>query len=86
MKSLVGAKDAYHVEEVPWVIHFKPRYALHGAFWHDAFGHPVSHGCVNLAPRDARFVFDRVLPVLPPGFESVAVPKGAPGTTIRIRE
>lgn len=86
MKSLVGADDPYHVEEVPWVIHFKPRYALHGAFWHDAFGHPVSHGCVNLAPRDARFVFDRVAPVLPAGAVSAKLEEGAQGTPVRIRE
>ncbi|MES2643697.1 MAG: L,D-transpeptidase [Myxococcota bacterium] len=85
MKSLEGAKDPYHVEEVPWVMHFKPRYALHGAFWHWGFGHTASHGCINLSPIDARYIFDHVTPALPDGFTTIR--KGAePGTLVRIRE
>jgi len=76
--------DRYHVEEVPFVMHFWPRYALHGAFWHDGFGAPRSHGCVNLAPRDARVIFDATRPALPPGWHEVRESPDEPGTLLRI--
>jgi lipoprotein-anchoring transpeptidase ErfK/SrfK len=40
-------------------------YALHGAYWHDAFGTPRSHGCTNLAPADARWLFYWTDPQVP---------------------
>ena len=49
----VDEKDGvppYSFEEVPWVQYFHKEVALHGAYWHQRFGHPVSHGCVNLSP------------------------------------
>lgn len=85
MDSSPRSADAYHVEEVPWVMHFKPRYALHGTFWHWAFGHRASHGCINLAPRDARTVFEQVHPVLPDGWHDVVARPEDPGTVVRIR-
>jgi lipoprotein-anchoring transpeptidase ErfK/SrfK len=47
----------YFFEEVPWVQYFFKEVAIHGAYWHQRFGHAVSHGCVNLAPADAQRVF-----------------------------
>ncbi len=85
MASLPGAAEPYHVERVPWVVHFRPRYALHGVFWHWGFGNRASHGCVNLSPRDARTVFDAVAPRLPEGWHSVYAAPDAPGTTLRVR-
>ena len=58
----------YMVEHVPWVLLFQGHNALHGAYWHDRFGNRKSHGCVNLAPRDARWVFEWVAPTLPLGW------------------
>ncbi|NVB43182.1 L,D-transpeptidase [Pseudenhygromyxa sp. WMMC2535] len=58
----------YMVQGVPWVLLFQGHNALHGAYWHDRFGVPKSHGCVNLAPYDARWVFDWVGPTLPRGW------------------
>ena len=54
MKGLNG-EDPYSVATVPWTQFFSPEkgLALHTAYWHDQFGHVRSHGCVNLAPRDA---------------------------------
>ena len=60
--------NAYLVEGVPWVLLFQGHNALHGAYWHNRFGNRKSHGCVNLAPLDARFVFDWVGPMLPYGW------------------
>jgi lipoprotein-anchoring transpeptidase ErfK/SrfK len=48
----------YCTEDVPWVVYFAPDIAFHGAYWHNNFGNPMSHGCVNLPVDTARFVYD----------------------------
>ena len=50
--------DYYSLEAVPWVMYFDGQRALHGEYWHDRLGFKRSHGCVNLAPLDARWLFD----------------------------
>jgi hypothetical protein len=84
MQSRPGADDWYRVEDVPWTIAFKSRYALHGAYWHWGFGWPASHGCVNLAPRDAAWLFANLAPAVPAGWRSISSTAGE-GTVIRIR-
>jgi len=84
MASRADAEDPYHVEEVPFVMHFWPRYALHVAFWHDGFGTPRSHGCVNLTPHDARVIAAATRPALPPGWHTVFESPDEPGTSLRI--
>ena len=77
----------WRVEEVPHVIYFKDHFALHGAWWHDEFGRPKSHGCVNLAPSDARFLFGWLDPVIPEGWYGVtSYFPGLKGTVIEIRK
>jgi lipoprotein-anchoring transpeptidase ErfK/SrfK len=49
--------DFYRLEDVPWTMYFDKARALHGAYWHNRFGYPVSHGCVNLSPGDANWLF-----------------------------
>ncbi len=60
-RKMVGGSAAtggyYYLEEVPWTCYFYSGYALHAAYWHDAFGRPRSHGCVNLSPYDAWWIF-----------------------------
>lgn len=51
------ADHEFELRDVPWVMYFNSGYALHAAYWHDDFGHARSHGCVNLSPIDARYVF-----------------------------
>jgi lipoprotein-anchoring transpeptidase ErfK/SrfK len=46
-----GEKGHYIVEDVPYAQYFYEDYALHGAWWHNGFGHPASHGCVNLSTK-----------------------------------
>lgn len=46
-----GEPGHYVVENVPYAQYFHKDYALHGAWWHNGFGRPASHGCVNLATR-----------------------------------
>ena len=84
--SLDGAKDAYFMERVPYVMHYYPRYAIHSVFWHDEFGIPASHGCLNLSVKDAKVVFDMVTPDLPDGWRYVKQSKKHVGTTLRVRK
>ena len=86
MKSRDDAEEPYHVEKVPWVMHFKHRYALHGVFWHWGFGHPASHGCVNLAPRDARYLFERIGPPMGKGWHTAYATPEDPGTHLRVHD
>jgi hypothetical protein len=65
------ADEEFELRDVPWVMYFKGGYALHGAYWHDEFGRARSHGCVNLAPIDARFVFQWASPQVPEHWHSV---------------
>lgn len=58
----------YEVEEVPWTMYYWESYALHGAYWHDDFGKVRSHGCTNLSPSDARWLFEWTSPELPAGW------------------
>jgi hypothetical protein len=50
--------DFYYLEDVPWVLYYDDDRALHGAYWHNNFGWQQSHGCVNLSPADANWLFD----------------------------
>jgi lipoprotein-anchoring transpeptidase ErfK/SrfK len=47
-----GQPGFYEVKDVPYTQFFHKDYAFHGAFWHNNFGHPASHGCVNMATKD----------------------------------
>ena len=50
--------EAYNLPGVPWVMYFAGANAIHGAYWHHNFGHPMSHGCVNLTIDDAHWFYD----------------------------
>ncbi|MBI5452524.1 L,D-transpeptidase [Candidatus Gottesmanbacteria bacterium] len=49
--------DAYDLPNVPYVMYFFHDFGLHGAYWHDNFGHTMSHGCVNMRQIDAKALF-----------------------------
>ncbi len=66
MSGRDGYPDYYYLEDVPWTMYFHKTFALHGAYWHDRFGFPHSHGCVNLAPVDAKWLFDWTAPAAGP--------------------
>jgi hypothetical protein len=86
MDDTESATEAYSIEDVPWTMYFEGSYALHGAFWHDSFGHVRSHGCVNLAPADARWIFQWTAPTLPPGWHGVIATARRPGTAVHVTE
>jgi hypothetical protein len=50
--------DAYYLEDVPWTMYYDEARALHGAYWHNGFGSPRSHGCVNMSVGDSRWLYD----------------------------
>jgi hypothetical protein len=50
--------DYYYLEDVPWSLYYDKARAIHGAYWHNGFGYPRSHGCVNLAPADAQWIYN----------------------------
>lgn len=84
MDDLTSEEDAYSIEDVPWTMYFFGNYALHGAFWHDTFGRVRSHGCVNLAPSDARWLFQWSTPTLPQSWHGAFATRGTPGTWVYI--
>ncbi len=57
--------DEFDLRDVPYVQYFSEGFAFHAAYWHDAFGSPHSHGCVNLSPSDARWLFHWTDPPVP---------------------
>lgn len=48
----------YYLRDVPYTMYFYKGYGLHGTYWHSNFGHPMSHGCVNLPTEEAKWLFD----------------------------
>jgi hypothetical protein len=50
--------DFYYLEDVPWTMYYDQARALHTAYWRTFFGYPQSHGCVNLSPGDAKWLFE----------------------------
>lgn len=57
MSGGAGA-DAYFLPNVPYVMYFHGSYGLHGTYWHNNFGQPMSHGCVNLPTPAAEWLFN----------------------------
>ncbi|MEZ4314901.1 MAG: L,D-transpeptidase, partial [Polyangiaceae bacterium] len=74
--------EEFELRDVPYVQYFENGYALHGAYWHDGFGRPKSHGCINLAPEDARRLFHWTEPQVPHGWHGAA--RSLTGTVVFI--
>ncbi len=49
--------EDYNVPDVPHVMYYSGNYAIHGAYWHRSFGIPISHGCTNVAPDHAAWLY-----------------------------
>ncbi|MFP3854922.1 MAG: L,D-transpeptidase [Anaerolineales bacterium] len=50
--------DYYYLQDVPWVLYYDQARAIHGAYWHNGYGYPRSHGCVNLSLTDSHWFFN----------------------------
>jgi len=65
---LSGNPEDYELPGVPWTCFFEQTgVAFHGTYWHQDFGTPRSHGCVNMRTSEAKWLFRWVLPVSEPG-------------------
>jgi lipoprotein-anchoring transpeptidase ErfK/SrfK len=73
----------YDLPGVPWVTFFTGSgHSFHGTYWHNDYGSPRSHGCINLTPEDARFIYLWTHPVVPPNVRYLHLP--GDGTSVEI--
>lgn len=79
----------YNLPNVPYTMYFAnssvPKwrgYGIHGAYWHNNFGHPMSHGCINMKPEEAGILYAWANPQS--GENSITVDAAHPGTPITI--
>jgi lipoprotein-anchoring transpeptidase ErfK/SrfK len=82
-----GSKELgtyYDLPNVPDDLFFYQGYGLHGAYWHNNFGHPMSHGCVNEPLANAHQIFEWAGPNLPDGQNAVKATPDNPGTRVYI--
>lgn len=76
----------YYLPNVPYVMYFHNGFGLHGTYWHNNFGTPMSHGCVNLATTDAEKLYWWSDPQVVPGQTTTYPTKDNPGTRVVIHE
>jgi hypothetical protein len=74
--------DFYDLPNVEYTMYFYHDFALHGAYWHNNFGHPMSHGCVNMRTEDAHALYDWADP--PTIGYSTPATAAHPGTQVTI--
>lgn len=74
----------YYLPNVPFIMYFHKGYGIHGAYWHNNFGHPMSHGCVNMKIPDAEQLFYWADPPIRADQGTVRPSKENPGTRIVI--
>lgn len=82
-----GSKELntyYYLPNVPNNMFFYQGYAIHGAYWHNNFGKPMSHGCVNAPLAQAAQLFEWTGPVLPPGTNALRASVDNPGTRVYV--
>ena len=61
------ASNGFDLPGVPWVLYItEGGISFHGTYWHNDYGHPHSHGCINLAPQAAKWLFRWTRPTVPP--------------------
>ena len=58
IRSQTMTGPGYNLPNVEWVQYFFQAYAIHGTYWHNNFGRPMSHGCVNLPNSEAQWFWD----------------------------
>ena len=73
----------YDLPGVPWVTFFTGEgHSFHGTYWHNDYGSPRSHGCINLLPQEAKWIYLWTNPVVPPDTHYLHLP--GQGTAIEI--
>lgn len=88
-----SGRNYYYLPNVPYVMFFENSqvpgwrgYGLHGTYWHNDFGKPKSHGCVNLPTPIAERLYYWTLPFVPEGKNVVRATRENPGTRIIIHD
>jgi LysM repeat protein len=56
--STTMSGPGYYLPNVPYTMYFYRGYGIHGTYWHSNFGHPMSHGCINLPTSEAQWLFN----------------------------
>jgi lipoprotein-anchoring transpeptidase ErfK/SrfK len=56
--STLMTGPGYYLPNVPYTMYFYEGYGIHGTYWHNNFGHPMSHGCINMRTSDAEWMFN----------------------------
>jgi lipoprotein-anchoring transpeptidase ErfK/SrfK len=60
------ASNGYDLPGVPWICYINEKgVAFHGTYWHNDYGRPRSHGCINLTPTSAKWIYRWTMPVVP---------------------
>jgi hypothetical protein len=84
--ATMEAPNEFIHSDVPWVMNFTGPYAIHGAYWHDEWGHLKSAGCVNVSPIDGKWLYEFTDPKMPEGWHGTRwVPKLGPTTLVVLR-
>ncbi len=66
------AANGFDLPGVPWIAYITDSgVAFHGTYWHNDFGQPRSHGCINLTPKASKWIYRWTLPVVPPDQQRV---------------
>ncbi len=77
------ASNGFDLPGVPWVLYItQGGISFHGTYWHNDYGHPHSHGCINLTPQAAKWLFRWTNPTVPP---DKPVAYGYVGTKVEIK-
>lgn len=77
------ASSGFDLPGVPWVLYItKGGISFHGTYWHNDFGRPRSHGCINLTPRAAKWLYRWTMPTVQPDKE---LAYGYVGTRVEIK-
>lgn len=58
LRSAPMSGPGYYLPDVPYIMYFHGDYGIHGTYWHNNFGVPMSHGCVNLSIADAEWAYN----------------------------
>jgi lipoprotein-anchoring transpeptidase ErfK/SrfK len=57
-RSTPMSGPGYYLPGVPWTMFYSGSFAIHGTYWHHNFGHPMSHGCINMKTSEAKWLYD----------------------------
>ncbi len=58
LRSAAMSGPGYYLPNVPYIMYFYGSYGIHGTYWHNNFGTPMSHGCVNMTIADAEWLYN----------------------------